>query len=136
MREMPFLHQDGRAARPPQTRRRRAAEACGRLAENVVADCWQARGYNVLARRLRTGAGEIDLIVADAQTLLFIEVKARKTMNEAAYAVQPRQQRQLLLAAEAAIAMNETWRRPETRFDVALVCGGTVDYIEDAIRHN
>ena len=136
MRALPPLHQEGGGPRPVRTARRRAAEACGRRAESLVADGWQARGYDVLARRLRTQAGEIDLIVADAQTLLFIEVKARNTADEAAHAVQPRQQRRLLLAAEAVLATHETWQRPATRFDVALVCGGAVDYIEDAIRYD
>ncbi len=136
MMGMTSLHQDPHRTQPAGTDRRRAAESRGRLAESMVAAGWQARGFDVLARRLRTGAGEIDLVVANARTLLFIEVKARKTANEAAYAVQPRQQLRLLQAAEAAIATNQAWQRPEMRFDVALVCGGTVDYIEDAIRHN
>ena len=126
--------QNKRLMRPPQADVRRAAEARGRDAESLVAAGWQARGYDILARRLRTQAGEIDLIVANAATLLFVEVKARRSLDEAAYALQPRQQQRLLRAAETAVATHETWQRPEMRFDVALVCGGTIDYIEDAIR--
>ncbi len=115
---------------------RRAAERFGRDAEAVVAAGWQARGYEVLARRLRTGAGELDLVVADGDTLVFVEVKARKSAAVAAYAVGPRQQQRLLLAAEAALAGHEEWQRPTTRFDVALVCGAGIETIEDAIRYN
>ncbi len=120
--------------RPGRADVRRAAEARGRHAESLVAAGWQARGYDVLARRLRTGAGEIDLSVADAATLLFIEVKTRRSLDEAAHAVHPRQQQRLFSAAEAAVATHETWQRPAMRFDVALVCGGAIEYIEDAIR--
>jgi len=111
------------------------AEARGRLAEDSVAALWRAQGYSVLARRLRTKSGEIDLVVADPETLVFIEVKARKSFAQAAYAVQPGQQARLLEAASAAMAEHAEWHRPDTRFDVALVCGGAVRHIRDAIRY-
>ena len=114
----------------------RAAETRGRVAEDEVAQYWRRKGFGVLAQRLRTGAGEIDLVVANAQALVFVEVKARKTLAEAAYAVTPRQQARLLGAASLALAMHEDWERPCTRFDVALVHPGGVSHIEDAIRYN
>jgi putative endonuclease len=114
---------------------RRAAESRGRIAEDQVAAGWAAQGYDILARRLRTAAGEIDLVVANRENLVFVEVKARKSFTEAAYAVLPRQQIRLLQAAGAALAENQQWERPATRFDVALVCGGEIHHIQDAIRH-
>jgi putative endonuclease len=114
--------------------KRRKAEARGRDAENEVASIWRNRGFSVLAQRLRTKCGEIDLIVADRQTLVFMEVKARKSFSEAAYAVPPRQQMRLLEAAGTALAEHAEWERPNTRFDVALVCNGAIEHIQDAIR--
>lgn len=114
----------------------RAAEVLGRNAEDEVAGHWRSKGFGVLAQRLRTGAGEIDLVVANADVLVFVEVKARKTMAQAAYAVSPRQQARLLEAASAALATHGDWERPCTRFDVALVYPGGVSHIEDAIRYN
>ncbi len=93
------------------------------------------RGFTVLARRLRTGSGEIDLVVADGRTLVFIEVKARRSFAVAALAVGPRQQARLFQAASLALALHPEWERANTRFDVALVCGGRVEMIEDAIRY-
>ncbi len=116
--------------------KRRAAETRGRDAEDDVATAWRCRGFNILAQRMRTGAGELDLVVADSETLIFIEVKARKTLAEAAYAVQPRQQARLLEAASLALATHEEWHRPSVRFDVALVCNGMIEHIEDAIRYH
>jgi putative endonuclease len=116
--------------------RRRSAESRGRAAEESVAAGWQAIGYDVLARRLRTGSGEIDLVVANASQLVFVEVKSRKTMAQAAYSVLPRQQSRLLEAASAVLATHEDWHRPAIRFDVALVCGSRIEHIEDAIRYN
>ncbi len=116
--------------------KRRAAENLGRIAEDEVALFWQGKGFAILAQRLRTGAGEIDLVVANAGVLVFVEVKARKTMAEAAYAVSPRQQARLLEAASLALATHEDWDRPSVRFDVALVYAGGIEHIEDAIRYN
>jgi Holliday junction resolvase-like predicted endonuclease len=94
------------------------------------------RRYLASAGVQRSGAaGEIDLIVADAATLVFVEVKARKTFDEAAYAVLPTQQLRLLQAADSALALHQEWNRPNIRFDVALVCGGAVRHIHDAIRY-
>jgi putative endonuclease len=116
--------------------RRRAAYALGQGAEDLVAEKLAASGYAILAQRLRTRAGEIDLIAANAQRLLFIEVKARPSLNEAAYAVSARQQARLLEAASMALATHPDWVREETRFDVALVAGGAVQVVRDAIRYS
>lgn len=115
--------------------KRRIAERQGRHAEDAVAAAWRQKGFEVLGQRARTGYGEIDVVVADPDTLVFIEVKARKSLVEAAYAVAPRQQARVLEAAEALLAGHPDWARPNTRFDVALVCGGRIAHIEDAIRY-
>jgi putative endonuclease len=115
---------------------RRQAETRGRQAEDAVAAIWRSHGFDVLAKRLRTKSGEIDLVVADPATLVFVEVKARNSFTKAAYAVHPRQQSRLLEAASAVLAERPGWHRPATRFDVALVCNGAVRHIRDAIRYN
>lgn len=118
------------------TAKRQAAESRGRTAEASVAAVWQSQGYQVLAQRLRTKSGEIDLIVASTSTLVFVEVKARRTYSEAAYAVLPRQQSRLLQAAGSALADHEDWHRENIRFDIALVCNGSIQHIQDAIRQS
>ncbi len=114
----------------------RAAEARGRHAEAQAADHWLSRGFRVLARRLRTGAGELDLVVADARTLVFVEVKSRGSFTAAAHAISARAQARLLEAASTALAQNPDWSRPDTRFDVALVTPAGIRTIQDAIRYN
>jgi putative endonuclease len=123
-------------ATPRAQAKRRAAEVLGRGAEDDVARLLEGRGFSVLARRLRTGAGEIDLVVADERTLVFVEVKARGCLADAAYAVSARQQTRLLEAASLALARHEDWARDEVRFDVALVAGAVVEILADAIRYS
>jgi len=115
---------------------RRTAERAGRRAENDVASTFRADGFVILAARLQTGAGEIDLVAANATTIVFVEVKARKSLAAAAYAISPRQQARLLEAAGAALANNPAWQRENTRFDVAFVTPAGVTHLPDAIRYN
>jgi putative endonuclease len=114
--------------------KRRLAETRGRDAESFVAEHWRSQGFDVLARRLRTQAGEIDLIVADPSTLVFIEVKSRGSFAAAAHSVAPRQQARIFQAADSALAAHDEWGRPNIRFDVALVCNGRLEHIHDALR--
>ena len=120
---------------PPKAKRR-AAETLGRQAEDEVAKLLRHKGYDILAMRLKTGAGEIDIVAANRKTLIFVEVKARASFAEAAYALSPRQQARLFQAAGAAMACHENWARQETRFDAALVVPGSIEIIEDAFRLN
>ena len=120
---------------PAGTARRRAAEISGRTAERDAAVYLAGRGLTVLAQRLRTGVGEIDLVLADRDTLVFVEVKARSSLAEAAYAVSPRQQGRLLEAASVAMARHPEWARSCTRFDVILYGSGACQHIEDAVRY-
>ncbi|OYV65484.1 MAG: YraN family protein [Acidiphilium sp. 21-66-27] len=113
---------------------RRRAELRGRGAETLVANWYGARGFEILARRLRTPAGEIDLVVANREVLAFVEVKARAAMRAAADALTPRQRRRLVAAAEIALGQQPGWARPETRFDVILVTGEAVHPIFAAFR--
>lgn len=135
LRNVPCIHSSAQVLPPVINGKRRAAERLGRIAENDVAREWESKGFAVLARRLRTPAGELDLVVADQQTLIFIEVKARRSMSEAAYSISARQQARLLEGASVALAINPAWQRPDTRFDVALVSPAGIETIEDAIRY-
>ncbi len=120
----------------PAKAKRRAAETLGRQAEDEVAELLRQKGYDILATRLKTGAGEIDIVAASRESLVFVEVKARTSFAEAAYALSPRQQARLFQAAAAAMARHEHWARPETRFDAALVAPGGIEIIQDAFRLN
>lgn len=59
------------------TNARQAAEQAGRRAEQMAALWLQLKGYRILARRFRSGFGEIDLVARRGDTLVAVEVKAR-----------------------------------------------------------
>ncbi len=94
-----------------------------------------ASGWVVLARRVRTAAGEIDLVAEQEGLLAFIEVKARPSLTEAAGALGPRQRERLLRAGECWLAANPGRGVAGVRFDLLLVAAdGTVRRIADAFR--
>ena len=89
----------------------------------------------MLAERLRTPAGELDMVAEKAGLLAFIEVKARPSLREAAFSLTERQQARLMSAAEIWLAANPGHGAEGMRFDVLLVAAdGTVRRITDALR--
>ena len=115
--------------------RGRAAQALGVAAESAACAALEADGWAVLARRLRTGAGEIDIVADRSGLLAFIEVKARPTLSGAAYALSEKQRVRLMAAADAALAAHPEWGCAGIRFDVMLVdAAGAVRRITDAFR--
>jgi putative endonuclease len=122
---------------PDFTRQRRGARAdrTGRQAEAIAREALVGEGWVILAERARTPAGELDLVAEKAGLLAFIEVKARPSLREAAYALTPRQQGRLLAAAEAWMASNPGHGAQGVRFDVLLVAAdGTMRRVADALR--
>ena len=104
-------------------------------AEAAACCALERDGWTVLARRLRTEAGEIDIVAAKADVLAIVEVKARKTLADAAFALGSRQTARLLAAAEIVIAEHPDWIRDGIRFDLILVdAPGNVRRIADAFR--
>ena len=122
---------------PPTHRllRGRRAYAAGQDAEALAAAALSAEGWQILAQRLRTEAGEIDLIAEREGLLAFIEVKGRPSLAEAAFALGPRQRSRLVAAAGAWIAEHPGHGNAGMRFDVMLVAAdGTIRRIADAFR--
>ena len=114
---------------------REAAEARGRAAEARAAAALEREGWTILARRLRTEAGELDLIAECDGLLAFVEGKARPRLAEAAAAITPRQRARLIAAAEAWLAAHPGHGAAGVRFDVMLVAAnGAVRRIADAFR--
>ncbi len=90
----------------------------GLRAEDFVADWLVARGWTITARNADTPVGEIDIIANDVGTLVFVEVKARRSTDHgpAIAAVSVDKQRRLARAA-AYWLLDHPWKG-ECRFDV------------------
>jgi putative endonuclease len=100
---------------------RQVAFRFGLSAETRAAACLVAKGYRILARRLRTPVGEIDIVARRRGVLIFVEVKARDTFDAAAEAVGKRQQSRIMAAAQYWLAAHPEAASGDIRFDVVLV---------------
>lgn len=124
-----------------KTRRGKKAERRGRRAESLCAWALRCKGYRILARRHRTPVGEIDIIAKRGRTLVFVEVKARATVADAANAVRSTQQARLARAAthflshRPDLAPDPARANAAIRFDAMLV-GRTAwpHHVKDAWR--
>jgi putative endonuclease len=103
--------------------KRAIAEKRGRRGEGWAALWLRLHGWRVVARRLKTPRGEIDLVARRGRTVAFVEVKGRATDEELALAIDEYRLRRVAAAAEAAA---HRFARPDDtiRIDVLLLAPG------------
>jgi putative endonuclease len=82
---------------------RREAERGGRRAESLAAWWLRLKGWTILARRVRTPVGEVDLVARRGRTVAFVEVKARASAGEAGLALDEWRLRRVAAAAEGLV---------------------------------
>jgi putative endonuclease len=116
-----------------------ARQLLGQTGERYAAEHYERLGYTVLERNYRVLAGEIDLIVCDRRTLVFVEVKTRRAggLDPLGAITQDKQRRLRLLAVSWLASHPQRPRRGELRIDaVAVVIDGAgrlvaLDQVED-----
>lgn len=108
--------------RTADTASRRAAERAGRRSELLASILLRLKGYRILGRRVRTRAGEIDLIARSLSGVLCcVEVKARKREETALEAVRFRQQDRIARAAGFYLNQHPQLGGKGVRFDLVTV---------------
>src|SRR6185436_19509477 len=98
-----------------------AAFRTGISAESRAAAYLMAKGYRILAKRYRTPHGEIDIVARRRNLIAFVEVKARASLDDAAFAVTPRQQQRIIDAAQGWLVAHPEHAEFELRFDAMLI---------------
>lgn len=116
---------DGRGMKPPSPRGRPTSVGIGRAAEALAARWYEGHGYVVVDRNVRLGPLEIDLIVADANHLVFVEVRARRDLafGHPAATVDGRKRGRVRAAAARWLATRRSSGFGVVRFDVVAVVG-------------
>ena len=107
-------HRDDTAARRERQRR-------GRRSEWIAALLLMAKGYRLLARRHKTPLGEIDLIACRGRRLAFVEVKARRSIDDCQAAITPRAAERIRRAAVLWLARQPRYHEYEQGFDVVFI---------------
>ena len=103
--------------------KRQRAERGGRRAETIAAWWLRLKGWAILARRARTPVGEVDLIARRGRVLAFVEVKARATEAEAAFALDDYRLRRVAAAA-GALAHRYAREGDDLRIDAIFIVPG------------
>ncbi|MEM7569430.1 MAG: YraN family protein [Pseudomonadota bacterium] len=98
-------------------KQRQDREAKGRKAERLAAWWLRFKGYRILAMREKTPVGEIDIIARRGDMLVFVEVKARKTLASALEAITPHQRQRIIRAAQYYIAQHPNLANLNLRVD-------------------
>jgi putative endonuclease len=105
---------------------RQIAFRTGISAESRAAAFLIAKGFRILARRWKSPVGEIDIIARRRSLLIFVEVRARDRLDDAAWSVTDRQRLRIVAAAEAWLARYPDDRIRDMRFDAVLVAPGRI----------
>ena len=115
--------------------RSRTSYSKGLFAEFIARIYLRLHGYKILKSRYITGRNtnraEIDIIARHKNTIIFIEVKNRVSVQNAWDAITPQQAARLRRAAETYLT-KQRWMG-DARFDVIFVCGHKVHWIKNAI---
>ena len=108
-----------------------SSKAIGDLAESLAARFLEQHGLKVLTRNFRCRGGEIDLICRNGKTLVFVEVRRRRSASfgGAGASITRSKQRRIILAAQHYLTANAK-TECDCRFDCVLLDGRTEDHIE------
>ncbi|HFD81074.1 MAG TPA: YraN family protein [Gammaproteobacteria bacterium] len=96
----------------------------GEDAESLACRFLEGRGLKLLTRNYRSRGGEIDLVMLDRDSLVFVEVRYRRQtrFGHAAETVSWRKQQRIIHCAGCYLSRHRCWNRP-ARFDVVSLEG-------------
>lgn len=103
--------------------RRLMAERRGRRGEMLAAWYLRLKGWRILARRVKTPRGEVDMVARRGRTVVFVEVKWRANAAELGLAIDEWRLRRVAAAAEA-IAPRYVRNGDSQQVDVLLLAPG------------
>lgn len=90
----------------------------GSVTEDIAEAHYASLGYRTHARRYRSAAGEIDLVLEKDGAWVFVEVKARRSIEQAAACVSLRQWTRIIESAGLFLAENGLGQNVDMRFDL------------------
>ncbi|HKJ09325.1 MAG TPA: YraN family protein [Gammaproteobacteria bacterium] len=112
-------------------------QLAGRRAETAACRYLQRRGLRLLARNYRCRVGEIDLIMGDGDSLVFVEVRYRRSVRfgGAAESIDRRKQARIIACASHYLQQHPGLAARPARFDVvAIAADDQVSWIPDAFQ--
>ena len=107
------------------------SQILGIFGENAASEYLKSLGFHILSRNFRTKYGEIDIVALDKETLVFVEVKTRKSnrYGSAEESITPEKMKRLISAANYYKLLRPDLSNP-MRIDVVCIYISPVDTIE------
>lgn len=100
-------------------------KSSGNLAEFIARCYFTFKGYEILEKNLKnirkSAIGEVDFIAKKGNTVIFVEVKKRQSIEKAKYAIKPTQQKRIVNAAKIFIKKHPIYQNYNLRFDAVLI---------------
>ncbi|MFQ5582548.1 MAG: YraN family protein [Mariprofundaceae bacterium] len=115
----------------------------GRKGEDKAANYLKRRGYSIIGRNVRRGKGELDIIARRADMIIFVEVKAHKTLEAGLLAVHADKCERLKSAANAWLGSHPELSGLQCRFDLIILTPrralgsihfAHIEHLQDVIR--
>ena len=113
--------------------RRTAKQITGQAGEDAALEHLQKNGLQLVERNFRCKAGEIDLIMQERGTLVFVEVRKRGDTRFGGAAASVTWQKQRRLIRTAQFYLLRFRDPPPCRFDVVAFDAGQVEWLKNAI---
>lgn len=105
----------------------------GIMAEGAAELFLRAKGFEILERRYKTPVGEVDIIALDDQYLVFVEVKARSSVDSALESITPKMRSRINDAASHFFSVKPKYADYPMRVDVVAVkLPFTIHHLENA----
>lgn len=100
----------------------------GKESESTAVKLLKKQGYKIIEQNYRTKLGEIDIIAKEKNTIVFIEVKSRKSVSygNPKYAVTPKKMRKISMVALYFLKVTNQ-SSSKARFDVVAISPGGKD---------
>lgn len=100
------------------SQKRQRAYKKGLWAERLAVAYFWLRGYRILSSRFKTHVGEIDILACKHKTLVAVEVKARKNLDDALASISTKSRKRIEKAAQYYVMQNPEFNNFHIRFDV------------------
>ena len=108
-------------AKTPASKHKIRAFRRGWMSEYLAALYLMAKGYRILALRYKTKVGEIDIIARKGDIVIFCEVKARQTVDDAVFAVNATTQKRIRDASDFWLSRQKNTSYLSQRYDVIAI---------------
>jgi putative endonuclease len=106
----------------------------GRKGEEQAAAVLEAAGMKIIAKNVRLGQGEVDIVAIDRETIVFVEVKAWSAYNleDLQYGINRKKQHKIIETAKYFLSVNREYNRMAIRFDVVFINKDTITHLASA----